>query len=221
MLLYKNAMLKNFFLNPSCIINYQIKKLIKSYNFKNLNILDFGCGEQPYKVSFCNNNYYPFDINKKKFKLNKKIKYDVIFMSFVLYQIKNPEKIMAELKKLTKPSSIFLIIEPVTWFDDLHTPQKHFLFSSVLRFSKKNRLKILDTKYFINNFSALFFLALSMMNTKINKYNRYSRIVFLPIIISVCNSLLLFNSLLRKSSPISNSFQNFSIFKSVTFKKIK
>ena len=89
------------FFNPSYLINYQIKKLIKSYSFKNLNILDFGCGDQPYKDSFENNNYYPFDVNTKK-KLNTKIKYDVIFMTFVLYQIPNPKKIMTKLKKTHK-----------------------------------------------------------------------------------------------------------------------
>ena len=210
-----------FFLHFSYLINYSIEKLIKQYDFKNLNILDFGCGDEPYKVLFSNNNYYPFDTNKKKYKLNTKIKYDVIFMSFVLYQIKNPEKIMAELKKLTKPSSIFLIIEPVTWFDDLNTQQKHFLNNEVLDFADRNKLKILDTKYFVNNFLALFFIALSMMSTKINKYNRVFRIVFLPIILVICNSLLLCISLLRKRSLISNSFQDFCIFKSVVFQKIK
>ena len=196
------------------MINYQIKKFIYEKNFKNLNILDYGCGDQPYKNSFINNNYYPFDITKK-YKLNTKIKYDVIFMSFVLYQIKTPEKIIAKLKKLTLPKSIFIIIEPVMWFDDSQSQQKGFLNSSVLDFANRNQLKILDTKYFINNFSALFFIALSMMSTKINKYSRVFRIILLPIMFVICNSLL------RIGSPISNSFQNFSIFKIVLFKKIK
>lgn len=206
-------MVKSFF-HPSYLINYLIKKLIKSYSFVNLNILDFGCGDRPYKDSFYNNNYYPFDINKN-YKLNTKIKYDVIFMTFVLYQIKNPQKTIAFLKKLTKPNSIFIIIDPIIWFDDLHTPQRHFLNSYVLNFAKQNKLKILNTKYFINNFSALFFIALSIMNTKINKYNRVLRIILLPIILIICNSLL------RIVGGGSNSFQNFSIFKSVVFKKIK
>ena len=67
-------MVKSFF-HPSYLINYLIKKLIKSYSFKNLNILDFGCGDQPYKDSFENNNYYPFDVNtKKKIKYKNKIR---------------------------------------------------------------------------------------------------------------------------------------------------
>ena len=136
-------------------------------------------------------------------------------MTFVLYQIPNPKKIMTKLKKLTKPNSIFIIIDPVIWFDDLQTPQRHFLNSYVLNFAKQNKLKILNTKYFINNFSALFFIALSIMNTKINKYNRVLRIILLPIILIICNSLL------RIVGGGSNSFQNFSIFKSVVFKKIK
>jgi hypothetical protein len=199
------------FFQPSFIINYQIKNFLKRKNFKNLNILDYGCGDQPYRDEFKNNNYYAYDINKK-YKLQKKI-YDVIFISFVLYQVDEPTKIIAKLRKLTKRSSIFIIIEPIIWFDDLNVRQERFTHVKFIDFAHKNKLKILSKQYFINNISGLILIMLHMMNGKIRKFSKIIRVIFLPFLFLIFNSCLILLSFKPKS------FCDFSIFKIAILKK--
>ena len=197
----------NNLLHPSFIINHSIRKLINSYNFKDLNILDFGAGDEPYRnVLEPNNNYYSYDKLKDE-QINTNIKYDVIFISFVLYQIENTNEIIISLKKYAKPGCRFFIIETFAWFDNFDTSKKIINYNKFLNIAQKNNLEIIDKIYCINNFSALILIFLHIVNSKISRLSRLLRILILPTLNLIVNLILLLSYNFKKN------FSSFHIFK--------
>jgi SAM-dependent methyltransferase len=119
------------FMNPFYFIrNGLYRNILANKNFLKGRLLDFGCGQKPYKDFFDVEEYIGLDIEKsghdhKNEKIDvyydgKKIPFDnnyfdSVFSSEVFEHIFNLEEILSEIYRVTKPGGHLLATMPFVW----------------------------------------------------------------------------------------------------------
>ncbi|MDD2412202.1 MAG: class I SAM-dependent methyltransferase [Bacteroidales bacterium] len=199
--LYKKQLfhpnLISLFINPFLMVRWYLLRGIKKFapELKG-KILDFGCGQKPYKMLFTNaTEYIGVDIeneahNHEKEDVDiyydgKKLpfdneSFDNIFSSEVLEHIFNHEEIVPELFRVLKKGGKILITVPFSWeehetpydncrfthFGIEHLLQKHGF--TILKSEKTGHFFAVIAQYFINYIRTLLYTKNKFANLLIN-----------------------------------------------------
>ncbi|MBN2174265.1 MAG: class I SAM-dependent methyltransferase [Bacteroidales bacterium] len=126
-----NPKLIGLFVNPSYIIRKGLYKgIYANKDYLTGRLLDFGCGNKPYKEIFNVREYIGVDIKINGYEQNEKYidvfynghtlpfddnYFDSAFSSEVFDDIFNLEEILSELKRVLKPGGHILITYPFVW----------------------------------------------------------------------------------------------------------
>ncbi|MBX9782800.1 MAG: class I SAM-dependent methyltransferase [Chitinophagaceae bacterium] len=121
----------SIFINPFFFIRQSLYKHIRFFApALSGRLLDFGCGRKPYQTLFSVTDYIGVDMEQTGhnhansvadvFYDGKHIPFpnhyfDSVFCSEVLEHIFNPDEILAELSRVTKPKGHILITVPFCW----------------------------------------------------------------------------------------------------------
>lgn len=199
-----NPTFVGIFINPLYFIRKGLYSTIKNYS-KNLKgvLLDFGCGNKPYKSLFQVDKYIGLDIEKSGhdhcdeeidiFYDGIKIPFendffDSIFSSEVLEHLFNPEEIIKELSRVLKKGGFLLITCPFVW-DEHEVPFDSTRYTSygLKNLIEKNGFNILYFEKTTNYIEAIFQMLAAYVNQHVLPKNKYFNflfnIIFVPPII--------------------------------------
>lgn len=206
----------SFFLNPYYFIRRGLLEGIKS-NAKEMRgkLLDFGCGNKPYKDLFIVDQYIGLDISKsghdhkdedidvyydgKRIPFNDKY-FDCLFSSEVFEHIFNLEEIIKEINRVLKLNAKILLTIPFVW--DEH--EKPFDFARYTSFGikfllEKNGFRVIDIKKSTNNIETIFQMWNTYLYQRIFPENKYIKFLLTLFIITFFNiSGLIISKILPK-----------------------
>ena len=211
------------FINPFYFLRKGLLKGIKKNKgyIKGI-VLDFGCGNKPYKDLFNFENYIGLDIEKSGhghtnenidiFYDGKKIPFkdeyfDSIFSSEVLEHVENLNEILEEIYRVLKRDSYALITSPFIW-DEHEVPYDFVRFTSfgINSLFEKHNFKVINIDKSTNNVETIF----QMINAYIYQYilpkNKYWKFILTILLISPLNILgLLLSGILPKKQGFYNN----------------
>lgn len=158
----KNQFLTSFwaiFLNPAFISRNRLyKELLKRKSHVSGDVLDYGCGNMPYKSIFNFNEYIGLEFGYKKnstkelvFFNGKEIPFpdntfDTIICTEVLEHVENPEHILKELHRVQKSGGKIIVSVPFVWVEHAHPHDYRRYTQEGLEFIlKRNGYNIVET----------------------------------------------------------------------------
>jgi SAM-dependent methyltransferase len=208
--------ISSFFLSKFYLLK-DIKKVLNKYDFSG-SLLDVGCGEKPYKNLFKNTSEYKgvdfknYSINKD-FRVEKPDYYfdddylrtlklpfqDNSFDHCVSFQVLehhiNPQKMISEIFRITKPGGFILITVP--FLGGIHEEPydyQRFTKYGLIELFKKYKCEILEIK----NQGSLFSTISLLLNEYLNDFASRSKftyflsvLIYLPFILFQYISLVL------------------------------
>jgi hypothetical protein len=181
-----------------------VKKLINSFDFSNLKVLDYGCGAKPYAHLFINKQcqYNGYDLIEFRDDNLLKIKYDLIFITFVLYQNQNlgSDILNNLISNNLRPQGRILFIEPRNWISPGYQQFDDF---SCNFFLKRTNIEVINHYYLISNYSLLLILFMHFIDQKVihSKY-RFILKIFKHVLFSFLNCIIYLDSkIIKKNSP--------------------
>jgi SAM-dependent methyltransferase len=196
-----NPSFLSIFINPLYFARRGLYKGV-SLNKRYLNgkLLDFGCGNKPYKGLFDVQEYIGLDIEESGHShKNEEIDvyydgktipfpdnhFDSIFSSEVFEHIFNLEEILTELHRVSKPGGHMLITLPFVW-DEHETPYDFARYSSfgIVYLLKKSGFEVIAIEKTTNYVETVF----QMWNVYISQYifpsNRFLNVLMTPLFIA-------------------------------------
>jgi SAM-dependent methyltransferase len=122
-------------INPYFIVRRGLLKKVKAFaaaDFSAKNILDLGCGLQPYKSLFKSNSYMGIDIEDGGHDIQAKIvdkfydgqtipypdnNFETVICTEVLEHVQEPIRLLSEIKRVLKPGGEILLSMPFVWYE--------------------------------------------------------------------------------------------------------
>lgn len=122
-------------INPYFIVRRGLLKKVKGFaaaDFSTKNILDLGCGLQPYRSLFKAASYVGIDIEDGGHDIQAKIvdkfydgqtipyvdnSFEVVICTEVLEHVPEPTKLLGEIKRVLKPGGRLLLSMPFVWYE--------------------------------------------------------------------------------------------------------
>jgi SAM-dependent methyltransferase len=192
------------FVNPFFFARRRLYQTIAHFS-DNLygNMLDFGCGEMPYRHLFKVNKYIGLDIIRSGHNLQKmetidlfydggKIpiddaSIDCILSSQVFEHINNLNEVLNELNRLLKPGGKLLISVPFLW-EEHEEPFDYFRYSSfgIEEMLEKHNFDIQNKRKCTTSIEACFQIFVAYLYSCFPN-NRYLKFIFTIVIIGPIN----------------------------------
>ena len=210
----------NIFINPFYFTKKGLYKGIKMHtdSIKGV-MLDFGCGNKPYKNLFKVDKYIGLDIEKsghdhKNEKIDfyydgKKIPFqdnyfDSIFSSEVFEHIPNINEILNELNRVLKKDGRILITVPFVWYEH-ECPYDYLRYTSfgIKHLLESKGFRTISIKKTTNYIETIFQIINSYIYIILFPQNKFIKIILSAIIITPITSL---GILLSKILPNNPSF---------------
>jgi SAM-dependent methyltransferase len=153
----------SIFINPFFFIRQSLYKHIRLFApLLSGSLLDFGCGRKPYQNLFSVTEYIGVDIEQTGHNHTGSIvdvfydgrhipfpnhHFDAVFCSEVLEHIFNPDEILAELSRVTKPKGRMLITVPFCW-NEHEVPYDYARYSTfgITHLLQKHNFTVLECK---------------------------------------------------------------------------
>ncbi len=220
------------FINPFYFLRKGLYwKILKYRDFINGIVLDFGCGNKPYKDLFIFKKYIGIDLKESGhahknedidvYYNGKNIPFDAeyfdsVFSSEVFEHVFNINEILKEVNRVLKPDAYLLITMPFVW-NEHEEPYDFARYTSfgVTYLLEQNGFKVEAFEKSSNFVEAIFQMVCLYLNQIIFPKNKYINFLLTILIIGPVNLMGLFFSLMM---PKDYSFYNNDI---VLAKKIK
>lgn len=208
--------------------NYYVNKEIKIFLVENQNLfgeclLDFGCGDSPYR-KYINSvsSYQEVDLfenqnneNYKKIELNKQLPFDnktfnSIISSQVIYQLEDLDFYLKEFNRILKPNGKIIVTVPFIWFDtkDQGHINARYSYNQLIKIFKKNKFDLVKFKPLNTGLESTLILFNKIITEYINKI-KFRIIRFtLRNIISILINLLIFLIKTLKIFPLKTLYLN-------------
>ncbi|MDC1275133.1 class I SAM-dependent methyltransferase [Planktomarina temperata] len=142
-------------------------------------ILDFGCGDMPYRKHFTFKNYIGLDtVNSENScadmlydKLPLPIvndSIDSILCTQVLYQIKDDSEVLSDMYRIIKPGGKLVLSVPFMWFDADTNASHRYSLNTISEKVTKAGFTIIEKEKVCNNFGLFFCLYLKYIDRILN-----------------------------------------------------
>lgn len=209
-----------FYISPYFLIRYYLRRdinlFVKKYHFKGT-VLDFGCGQKPYKYLFKNSQYRGIDFKdysrnldfpddkpdyyfgeeytKNLFLPFKNESFDNSVSFQVLEHHRDPELMIKEMARITKKGGLILLSCPFIY--GLHEEPNDFQRFTKYKLKelfKKNNCEIVEIKEQGSLFSVISMLIneyLSSFAAKNKLYYFLAAVIYLPFLLFQYSSLFL------------------------------
>lgn len=221
-----------FYISPYFLIRYYLRRdinlFVKKYHFKGT-VLDFGCGQKPYKYLFKNSQYRGIDFrdysrnldfpdDKPDFYFDEKYLKDSMlpfesgsFDNAVSFQVlehhKKPELMIFEMARITKSGGLILLSCPFIYA--LHEEPRDYqrlTHHKLKDLFKKNNCEIIETKKQGGFFSTVSILANEQLNFFAAKsgLNYFLAGVFYPLFLMFQYTSLLIDTFAKSEKVFIN-----------------
>lgn len=219
------------FLNPFYIIRRGIyRSIYKNKSYIKGILLDFGCGQKPYKNIFVVDKYIGIDIEKSghehsesqvdifydgktiPFKDNY---FDSIFSSEVFEHIFNLDEVCREINRVLKPNGFLVITIPFVW-DEHEIPYDFARYTSfgIIDILSRHGFEIIIKEKTTGYIETIFQMINVYILESIFPKNKYIKILLTPIFIAPLTILgVVLNFILPKNNKLYNN--NFIVAKKI------
>ncbi|MFH1420530.1 MAG: class I SAM-dependent methyltransferase [Candidatus Aenigmatarchaeota archaeon] len=182
------------------IVEEELKNVIAKFNLRG-RIIDYGCGQMPYKPMFVNSEVVGADIEDptmqsvatiriKDYKTSlPKSSFDVALCTEVLEHVKEPSEVLKELNHLLKPNGYLVLTAPFMIPEHDERDYWRFTIKGLKLLAKENGFEAIYEKKLTNNMHSISHMlrnviAKSWINEK-SRSKYVTSIVAIPVIVVV------------------------------------
>jgi len=224
-----------FFINSAFISRRGLRREIKkNASYIKGKLLDFGCGNKPYKNLFAVKEYIGLDVKNKGYEYNEgevdvfydgeKIPFedeffDSIFSSEVFCHIQNLDNILIELNRVLKIGGNILITTPFLT-EELSVGYDYWRFTSLglKEFFKKSGFEVVCQEKVNTNIETIFQLIITYLHRRFPR-NNFLRSLFVLIFVPPLNAIgFIFSFIFRQKGELYRS--NLIVAKKIKHKAV-